>query len=172
MDNSLESVGGIPALLLYSLLSILIGYVIGTQHARTETAQSISVQTRTLSTRGEDADLDEDRIMPRRKPQSDATPVYIPQESSSDDGGSDGSDSDNESDEEYCKMVLVVRTDLGMTKGKAAAQCCHACLAAYTVCVESHPQVCSTCQENINFAVVDAKVGARWTSKDHSQVRQ
>ncbi|KAI3658019.1 hypothetical protein MP638_000576 [Amoeboaphelidium occidentale] len=29
------------------------------------------------------------------------------------------------------KMVLVIRTDLDMTKGKVAAQCCHACLAAY-----------------------------------------
>ena len=29
------------------------------------------------------------------------------------------------------KMVLVVRTDLKMTKGKIAAQCCHACLSAY-----------------------------------------
>ncbi|KAF0852171.1 putative mitochondrial peptidyl-tRNA hydrolase AgPth2_1 [Andalucia godoyi] len=29
------------------------------------------------------------------------------------------------------KMVLIVRTDLGMQKGKAAAQCCHACLASY-----------------------------------------
>ncbi|KAF9576589.1 hypothetical protein EC968_006936 [Mortierella alpina] len=33
-------------------------------------------------------------------------------------------------DEEY-KMVLVVRSDLGMGKGKAAAQCCHATLANY-----------------------------------------
>ncbi|KAF9586570.1 Peptidyl-tRNA hydrolase protein 2, mitochondrial [Lunasporangiospora selenospora] len=32
--------------------------------------------------------------------------------------------------EEY-KMVLVVRTDLAMGKGKAAAQCCHATLANY-----------------------------------------
>ena len=28
-------------------------------------------------------------------------------------------------------MVLLVRTDLQMTKGKVAAQCCHATLAAY-----------------------------------------
>ena len=44
------------------------------------------------------------------------------------------SDSSSESSDNECedvKMVLVVRTDLEMTKGKAAAQCCHACLAAY-----------------------------------------
>ncbi|KAJ1561488.1 hypothetical protein HK096_004544 [Nowakowskiella sp. JEL0078] len=32
-----------------------------------------------------------------------------------------------------CKLVLVVRTDLGMTKGKIAAQCGHATLASYRV---------------------------------------
>ncbi|KAJ3070650.1 hypothetical protein HDU98_006328 [Podochytrium sp. JEL0797] len=32
---------------------------------------------------------------------------------------------------EEWKMVLLVRTDLKMEKGKAAAQCCHATLAAY-----------------------------------------
>ncbi|KAL9065636.1 MAG: hypothetical protein Q9161_008080 [Pseudevernia consocians] len=32
---------------------------------------------------------------------------------------------------EECKMVLVVRTDLGMGKGKIAAQCAHATLACY-----------------------------------------
>lgn len=30
------------------------------------------------------------------------------------------------------KMMLVVRTDLGMTKGKIAAQCCHAAVAVVT----------------------------------------
>jgi len=33
--------------------------------------------------------------------------------------------------DEECKLVLVVRTDLGMTKGKIAAQCGHATLACY-----------------------------------------
>ncbi|KAF7861451.1 hypothetical protein EAF04_008016 [Stromatinia cepivora] len=32
---------------------------------------------------------------------------------------------------EECKLVLVVRMDLGMTKGKIAAQCSHATLACY-----------------------------------------
>ncbi|GAP85709.2 putative PTH2 family peptidyl-tRNA hydrolase [Rosellinia necatrix] len=35
------------------------------------------------------------------------------------------------SSNEECKLVLVVRTDLGMTKGKIAAQCSHATLACY-----------------------------------------
>ncbi len=36
-------------------------------------------------------------------------------------------------------MVLVVRTDLGMQKGKAAAQCAHAALACYKKALKSHP---------------------------------
>ncbi|KAJ5155181.1 hypothetical protein N7492_007984 [Penicillium capsulatum] len=59
----------------------------------------------------------------------------------------DEADSEDESDEEEegtgeelvdfkdnveeVKLVLVVRTDLGMTKGKIAAQCSHATLACY-----------------------------------------
>ncbi|KAI8060932.1 peptidyl-tRNA hydrolase PTH2-domain-containing protein [Gongronella butleri] len=39
------------------------------------------------------------------------------------------------------KMVLVVRTDLGMTKGKIAAQCGHATLACYKAILKSHPEV-------------------------------
>jgi len=44
--------------------------------------------------------------------------------------GEDSEYSDIE-DTEECKMVLVVRNDLKMGKGKAAAQCSHATLAAY-----------------------------------------
>ncbi|OLN91949.1 Peptidyl-tRNA hydrolase 2 [Colletotrichum chlorophyti] len=36
-----------------------------------------------------------------------------------------------DSSKEECKLVLVVRTDLGMTKGKMAAQASHATLACY-----------------------------------------
>lgn len=39
-----------------------------------------------------------------------------------------------------CKMVLVVRTDLGMQKGKIAAQCSHATLSNYRVLL-SHPHL-------------------------------
>ena len=39
------------------------------------------------------------------------------------------------------KMVLVVRQDIPMTKGKAAAQCCHACLEAYKKSVLQNPSV-------------------------------
>merc|ERR1712093_381300 len=41
---------------------------------------------------------------------------------------------------EECKMVLVVRTDLGMTKGKIAAQCGHATLACYKHFLKHDPK--------------------------------
>ncbi|TIB79818.1 PTH2-domain-containing protein [Wallemia mellicola] len=44
---------------------------------------------------------------------------------------------------EPCKLVLVVRTDLGMTKGKIAAQCSHATLACYKALQQSNPTVCT-----------------------------
>ena len=43
----------------------------------------------------------------------------------------DESDYSDIEDDEDTKLVLVVRQDLKMGKGKAAAQCCHATLAAY-----------------------------------------
>ncbi|EME88946.1 uncharacterized protein MYCFIDRAFT_101825, partial [Pseudocercospora fijiensis CIRAD86] len=40
---------------------------------------------------------------------------------------------------EECKLVLLVRSDLGMTKGKIAAQCGHATLACYKTFSQADP---------------------------------
>ncbi|KAF7794116.1 hypothetical protein EIP86_005246 [Pleurotus ostreatoroseus] len=40
---------------------------------------------------------------------------------------------------EQCKLVLVVRTDLGMSSGKIAAQCGHATLACYKALLKTNP---------------------------------
>ncbi|RPB28051.1 PTH2-domain-containing protein [Terfezia boudieri ATCC MYA-4762] len=40
-----------------------------------------------------------------------------------------------------CKLVLIVRTDLPMTKGKTAAQCSHATLACYKSLQRSSPSL-------------------------------
>ncbi|KAG8892707.1 hypothetical protein FRB99_002491 [Tulasnella sp. 403] len=40
---------------------------------------------------------------------------------------------------EECKLILIVRTDLGMTKGKIAAQCGHATLACYKALLKFNP---------------------------------
>ncbi|KAI9347303.1 peptidyl-tRNA hydrolase PTH2-domain-containing protein [Obelidium mucronatum] len=54
-------------------------------------------------------------------------------EESGDDDSADDSESDDNGQlvQGDWKMVLLVRTDLDMGKGKAAAQCCHATLAAF-----------------------------------------
>ncbi|KAL8798806.1 MAG: hypothetical protein Q9182_006378 [Xanthomendoza sp. 2 TL-2023] len=44
-----------------------------------------------------------------------------------------------EANKEECKLVLVVRTDLGMGKGKIAAQCSHATLACYRALSSAFP---------------------------------
>ncbi|KAL2914657.1 hypothetical protein HK105_205796 [Polyrhizophydium stewartii] len=56
-----------------------------------------------------------------------------------DDDEGDGDDEEDD-DDQYCKMVLLIRDDVGMTKGKAAAQCCHATLAAYETAVTKSAQ--------------------------------
>ncbi|KAH7399212.1 peptidyl-tRNA hydrolase PTH2-domain-containing protein [Phaeosphaeria sp. MPI-PUGE-AT-0046c] len=52
-------------------------------------------------------------------------------EDESDESDDDTAPADFKGNNEECKMVLVVRTDLGMTKGKIGAQCGHATLACY-----------------------------------------
>ncbi|XP_058806023.1 peptidyl-tRNA hydrolase 2, mitochondrial-like [Phymastichus coffea] len=50
------------------------------------------------------------------------------------------SDESWEDEERYSKLVLVVRNDLKMGKGKVAAQCAHAAVAAYKQALK-HPKV-------------------------------
>ncbi|KAI9869468.1 MAG: hypothetical protein M1813_000257 [Trichoglossum hirsutum] len=45
---------------------------------------------------------------------------------------------EEEEEEEECKLVLVVRSDLSMSKGKTAAQCSHATLACYKSALLHH----------------------------------
>ncbi|KAL3475662.1 peptidyl-tRNA hydrolase PTH2-domain-containing protein [Aspergillus californicus] len=74
---------------------------------------SYDVKVHRGSSDGEDDELDE-------------------KEESSDEEEGDGGELANfEGNTEEVKLVLVVRTDLGMTKGKIAAQCSHATLACY-----------------------------------------
>ncbi|TKA69380.1 hypothetical protein B0A49_07050 [Cryomyces minteri] len=66
-------------------------------------------------------------------------------ESSSDEERDDGSDEQEDlrsfpGNHEECKLVLVVRTDLGMTKGKIAAQASHATLACYKAFLRLAPE--------------------------------
>ncbi|KAM3498431.1 hypothetical protein MY10362_008246 [Beauveria mimosiformis] len=60
---------------------------------------------------------------------------------------------------EECKLVLVVRTDLGMTKGKIAAQCSHATLACYKALADN-PDPDST----------ERKMLARWEKYGQAKI--
>lgn len=62
---------------------------------------------------------------------------------------------------EDCKMVLVVRTDLGMTKGKVAAQCAHAAVACYKSISRSNPLILARWERR-----GQAKVALKATSED------
>lgn len=62
---------------------------------------------------------------------------------------------------EECKLVLVVRTDLGMTKGKIAAQCGHATLACYQT-LSKAAQRTPGCAE--------AKVLHRWERQGQAKI--
>ena len=63
----------------------------------------------------------------------------------------DEDDSSNVADEVckgHMKMVLVVRSDLQMGKGKAAAQCAHAALGAYKIAKAKSPKVLRSWERN------------------------
>ncbi|KAF1997740.1 PTH2-domain-containing protein [Amniculicola lignicola CBS 123094] len=75
-------------------------------------------------------------------PSIPARPVKKAQDSDDSDLSSDEEDtglSDFPGQNEECKLVLVVRTDLGMTKGKIAAQAGHATLACYKHFLRTSP---------------------------------
>ncbi|KAH6640708.1 peptidyl-tRNA hydrolase PTH2-domain-containing protein [Chaetomium tenue] len=71
--------------------------------------------------------------------------------------------------QEECKMVLVVRTDLGMTKGKIAAQCSHATLACYKALTRAAQQAPSSAEGRILRAwegAGQAKIAVQVKSED------
>lgn len=59
----------------------------------------------------------------------------------SNDSEEEWEDDSDDSDSDVMKMVLVVRTDLKMTKGKIAAQCGHAAVSAYKKAKRKDPRV-------------------------------
>ncbi|CAK4032582.1 Peptidyl-tRNA hydrolase like [Lecanosticta acicola] len=105
----------------FSVITGITGYYLGQ-------AQSIGVFGRSASSKhssGARADADDD------PDDSDAL--------SEDEGPSLGELKHFRDVTEECKLVLVVRTDLGMGKGKIAAQCSHATLACYKAMLRADP---------------------------------
>ncbi|KAF4623202.1 hypothetical protein D9613_001624 [Agrocybe pediades] len=84
-----------------------------------------------------------------RKHSSESSEPAHAESEDSDGNESEDSDSSSVTNEELsslkveasddCKMVLVVRTDLGMSSGKIAAQCSHAALACYKTLSAKNP---------------------------------
>lgn len=62
---------------------------------------------------------------------------------------------------QQCKLVLVVRTDLGMTTGKIAAQCGHATLACYKALMKTNPRLVQHWERT-----GQAKIALRSSSED------
>ncbi|KAJ2157746.1 hypothetical protein GGF46_004279 [Coemansia sp. RSA 552] len=62
---------------------------------------------------------------------------------------------------EDIKMVLVIRTDLGMSKGKVAAQCSHAALACYRQARRKEPALLKAWE-----MMGETKVTVRCTSEE------
>ena len=56
--------------------------------------------------------------------------------------------------EEEVKMVLVVNTELGMGKGKVAAQCGHAAVACFKAALVEEPQLVATWERSGQTKVV------------------
>lgn len=59
-------------------------------------------------------------------------------------------------EDDYAKLVLIVRNDLKMGKGKVAAQCAHAAVAAYKQ-AKKHPAVLKS-WENCGQTKITLKV--------------
>jgi len=73
----------------------------------------------------------------RTEPPAAVRPAALPQSRTS--TVNDNSTSLRVNATDSCKLVLVVRTDLGMTSGKIAAQCSHATLACYKILQAEDP---------------------------------
>ncbi|KAI9102507.1 peptidyl-tRNA hydrolase 2 [Phlyctochytrium arcticum] len=69
------------------------------------------------------------------------------------------SDSEDERPKKEHKMILVVRNDLGMGKGKIAAQCCHAAVAAVQTASRTQPNILSK-WERYGAAKVAVKINS------------
>ncbi|GLB36386.1 putative peptidyl-tRNA hydrolase PTH2 [Lyophyllum shimeji] len=113
--NSSTPAGQVTAYALLVATSLCVGYWAGVKSR--PTSNGLELKSKPAATRHE--------------------PSRVAEES--DDEGSEASSTAGDGDiaslrvqeGEECKLVLVVRTDLGMTSGKIAAQCSHATLACY-----------------------------------------
>lgn len=136
-----------PVVICSVLAAGLGGYYLGTTlnstyqplpHKRLRRRRRASQQSATDSQNQENGPESTAKSSNEADEEDEYTDESEVEESSGDDDAEPGSFAYTQ---EECKMVLVVRTDLKMTKGKAAAQCAHAAVACYKSIARSNPEI-------------------------------
>ncbi|KAJ1454081.1 peptidyl-tRNA hydrolase PTH2-domain-containing protein [Pelagophyceae sp. CCMP2097] len=91
-----------------------------------------------------------------------------------DSGDSEDDDESTDDEEERTKLVIVVRSGLGMSVGKVAAQCCHAALAAQRALVLKDPELAARWEESGEATIVlssPKSADAAWFEKTQASAR-
>ncbi|EPY51892.1 aminoacyl-tRNA hydrolase [Schizosaccharomyces cryophilus OY26] len=119
--------------LSYFTTGVLVGTScgIGAGKALTEESTSKSEKTNVLSGKEEDTSEGEESFTEEEDSEAELAAILKGKSSLAALALAEG----------QTKMVLVVRTDLGMTKGKIAAQCAHAALACYKLAAATDPEL-------------------------------
>ncbi|KAG0236134.1 hypothetical protein BGW42_004018 [Actinomortierella wolfii] len=161
-------------LLSAAALSLLTGYLIarstvsgkkaGKKNTRKESAQDKKRKSAATSRGTISSSKDDKEAVKSSKTIDEDSEEYL--DSGEDDDFTTEDESEDEQNEglkdfdhkEEYKMVLVIRTDLGMGKGKAAAQCCHACLANYRELAAKSPNTLKRWEYYSGQAKVTLKV--------------
>ncbi|KAI5859163.1 peptidyl-tRNA hydrolase PTH2-domain-containing protein [Tricharina praecox] len=134
--------------LLTTAIAASVGYYIGKSSGLRRSSVVHELQAKARS-----APTSEDEFVPKKAEKGAA--AVKEEEEEEEEEEEDGSDEEEEDDsdddenaegissfpgnDEDCKMIFVVRTDLGMTKGKIAAQCGHATLMCYKTALRLAP---------------------------------
>ncbi|KAM0447676.1 hypothetical protein ACHAPV_008512 [Trichoderma viride] len=131
-------------ILTTALASVVTGYVFGIYTARGYLISPALAEERRKyhndPVESEESDVDEDDATLDHAPNwANGLDADVRQGLKFRDSGVAEKRSLMEDTSEECKLVLVVRTDLGMTKGKIAAQCSHATLACYKALARADP---------------------------------
>ncbi|KAN0036156.1 hypothetical protein ACTA71_005458 [Dictyostelium dimigraforme] len=148
-------------LILVSILSLFSGVLLGYFQAKCFKRSNHSTNIKTIT--------ENNKSPEKHKEVKESENENEDEDNEEDDDGEaiDGEYDENddyeiEYDEEIgdCKQVLVIRTDLGMTKGKIIAQCCHASLGARQKALKDTKKVLRQ-WENFGCAKITLKANSK-----------
>ncbi|KAN0004532.1 hypothetical protein ACTFIZ_010687 [Dictyostelium cf. discoideum] len=143
-------------ILLVSIISLFSGVLLGYFQAKCFKRSTITKNITKDNNKNKEEQIKESENNDQKEEGDD-------DESESIDGDYDENDDyEIEYDEEIgdCKQVLVIRTDLGMTKGKIIAQCCHASLGARQKALKDTKKVLRQ-WENFGCAKITLKANSK-----------